>query len=114
MRKAPAITWRAATLTLAAFCAASGGFSIAADDVARPRDPTANVPSAIGAQTTTPQGAVTGAGNAQSPGLKELEYGRPGGLQQRAREREQALGATGESAGGSGGGPAERSSDSVR
>ena len=34
-------------------------------DAARPSDPTANKPSASGAQTTTPSGAVTGAGHPQ-------------------------------------------------
>jgi hypothetical protein len=67
------------------------------EDAARPTDSTANLPSAVGAQTTTPVRAVTGAGHAQPQQIKELEYGRPGGLQQRAREREQSTGAAGES-----------------
>jgi hypothetical protein len=64
-----------------------------ADDPARPSDSTANLPSASGAQTTTPGGAVTGLGQPQGTALKELEYGAPGGVQQRARE--ESVGATG-------------------
>jgi hypothetical protein len=36
------------------------------DDPARPRDATANQPSESGAQSTTPKGAVTGAGQPQA------------------------------------------------
>lgn len=49
---------------------------------ARPADPTANQPSATGAQTTTPGGAVTGAGHAQIDRKLEVEAGA--GLEGRA------------------------------
>jgi hypothetical protein len=63
-------------------------------DPARPSDSTANLPSAIGSQTTLPSGAVTGLGHAQAPELKAFTYGDPGGLQQRARQREEATAST--------------------
>ena len=71
-------------------------------DPARPGDATENLPSATGAQASTPAGAVTGAGQPQGAALKELEYGAPGGLQQRARD--EALGATSASGAGTAGG----------
>ena len=70
----------------------------------RPADPTANLPSATGSQTTLPSGAVTGAGQPQGT-TRQPEVGAPGGLQPRARQeaREAAAagadGATGATAG---------------
>jgi hypothetical protein len=61
-----------ATLTAAFFSAApayaapSGEVPAHKGTAAQPADPTANLPSATGAQTTTPGGAVTGAGHAQA------------------------------------------------
>jgi hypothetical protein len=52
----------------------------------RPADPTANLPSDTGAQTTLPSGAVTGAGQPQGT-LPQADDGAPGGLEQRARDR---------------------------
>ena len=90
MRKLHSVTLIGVAFLMTAAYAAAGTASVQKEDAARPSDSTANVPSAVGAQATTPAGAVTGAGHAQSLELKELEYGRAGGLQQRAREREQA------------------------
>lgn len=52
----------------------------------RPADPTANLPSDTGAQTTLPSGAVTGAGQPQGT-LPQHDDGAPGGAESRARER---------------------------
>ena len=53
---------------------------------ARPANPTANLPSDTGSQTTLPSGAVTGAG--QPPGTtRQPDRGAPGGLETRARAR---------------------------
>ena len=58
----------------------------------RPADPTANLPSATGSQTTLPSGAVTGAGQPQGT-VKQPNVGAPGGLEERAR-REARTGAS--------------------
>jgi hypothetical protein len=71
-----------AVLALATAIAIAGEDSLAAEhrkkaqpelqpDPARPANPTDNLPSASGAQTTTPAGAVTGAGQPQGGVLKE-------------------------------------------
>lgn len=70
----------------------------------RPADPTANLPSGTGAQTTLPSGAVTGAGQPQGT-VKQPRAGAPGGLEQRAR-REARTGGTGATGGGQTGGTA--------
>ena len=54
-------------------------------DPSRPRDPTANLPSDSGSQTTLPSGAVTGAGLPYGKG-KQPDVGNPGGAEPRARE----------------------------
>ena len=57
---------RPALVSAALICVlASAHAATKADDTARPRDPTANQPSESGAQSTTPKGAVTGAGQPQ-------------------------------------------------
>jgi hypothetical protein len=60
----------------------------------RPADPTANLPSDTGAQTTLPSGAVTGAGQPQGT-LPQPDDGAPGGLEQRARDRRSGAANTG-------------------
>jgi hypothetical protein len=96
------------TAALAAFAAAAmfSGAAAAAPptpviDDPRPRDSTANLPSATGSQTTLPGGAVTGAGQPQGRTIQP-EVGAPGGLQPRARseamEAEKGEGATGDGA----------------
>lgn len=62
----------------------------------RPADPTANLPSDTGSQTTLPSGAVTGAGQPQGT-TRQRDVGAPGGLETRARReaRGSATGATG-------------------
>ena len=60
---------------------------------ARPRNPTANLPSDSGSQTTTPAGAATGAGQPQGM-TRQPDVGSPGGLERRARMRERAAGAS--------------------
>lgn len=69
----------------------------------RPADPTANLPSDTGSQTTLPSGAVTGAGQPQGT-VKQPRAGAPGGLEQRARSEarmrdDAAAGATGQTRG---------------
>lgn len=69
---------------------------------APPADPTANLPSATGSQTTLPSGAVTGAGQPQGT-VKQPDVGAPGGLEERARREARtggSMGATGSTAGG--------------
>lgn len=62
----------AATLAAAFISAAAAHAAPSAEapahrgTAAQPADPTANLPSTTGAQTTTPGGAVTGAGRAQA------------------------------------------------
>ena len=48
-----------------------------ADDAARPADATANKPSESGAQTTTPKGAVTGAGQPQGGAQPDVSQSTP-------------------------------------
>jgi hypothetical protein len=60
----------------------------------RPADPTANLPSATGSQTTLPSGAVTGAGQPQGT-VKQPNAGAPGGLEERARREARTGGSTG-------------------
>lgn len=60
----------------------------------RPADPTANLPSASGSQTTLPSGAVTGAGQPQGT-VKQPDVGAPGGLEERARREARTGGSTG-------------------
>jgi hypothetical protein len=62
----------------------SGKAQAPAADSARPRDATSNLPSDSGSQTTTPKGAVTGAGQPQGKG-KQPDVGSAGGLEPRAR-----------------------------
>lgn len=59
----------------------------------RPADPTANLPSATGSQTTLPSGAVTGAGQPQGT-VKQPNVGAPGGLEERARREARTGGST--------------------
>lgn len=70
----------------------------------RPADPTANLPSASGSQTTLPSGAVTGAGQPQGT-TRQPKVGAPGGLEERAR-REARTGGTGATSTGRTGGTA--------
>ena len=55
----------------------------------RPTNPTANLPSDTGSQTTLPSGAVTGAGQPQGT-TRQPDVGNPGGLERRAREKDRA------------------------
>lgn len=55
----------------------------------RPRNPTKNLPSDSGSQTTTPSGAVTGAGHAHGT-IRQPDVGAPGGLEPRARAADRA------------------------
>lgn len=65
--------------------------SVAAPDKARPADPTANLPSDRGAQTTLPSGAVTGAGHPQGT-TPEPNAAAPGGVVERARDQARSEG----------------------
>jgi hypothetical protein len=55
----------------------------------RPSNPTKNLPSDSGSQTTTPSGAVTGAGHAHGT-MRQPDVGAPGGLEPRARAADRA------------------------
>jgi hypothetical protein len=75
-------------------------------DTYRPSDPTANLPSDSGSQTTLPSGAVTGAGLPYGKG-KQPDIGAPGGAEPRAREEaRQEMRGTGSATGAGGVGEA--------
>jgi hypothetical protein len=72
------------TAALAAVAPAHAQQSKPSAAAPRPANPEANLPSDTGSQTTLPSGAVTGAGQPQGT-TPQPDYGRPGGLEERAR-----------------------------
>ena len=68
---------------------------------ARPANPTKNLPSDTGSQTTLPSGAVTGAGQPQGTG-RQPDVGSPGGLERRARAADRASTTAAERSGAAG------------
>ena len=67
-----------AFIAAALACALSSSHAATkADETARPADATANKPSESGAQNTTPQGAVTGAGQPQGAAQPDVAKSTP-------------------------------------